>query len=347
MNSFHFSASILNFGALRLVLLSSALCLAALAPAACGDSTNCTPGQSISCAGNGCMGHQVCAADGKAYGECQCDSSQSQFPAKGPSSGLIGAACTGAPDCRGFDCLAADSKVINGSGPSAGICLARCIPEHDFCKELDARSKCIVVDNGGTTANTLDDIAYCLPGCQMGTQANDLDKCRGRVDMVCSESLLGSGTGYCIPACRADLDCAGRHCNLESGLCQDTAPAGDPIGAACTPGQATSCSGKCVDEGAAYAECTGSCSFGTPGCGQNDNTLPLKFYCYKDPSKGLGTAPGSGDLGYCAKLCDRDADCGRTDAACEPQPSLKPKTGRAGVCGSKMLPGGGVRPNSP
>jgi hypothetical protein len=338
------SASALR--ALCALLSGSLVLVPALLPSGCADSTpGCTPGQSIECAGSNCTGYQVCNADGKSYGMCMCgDPRPGTFPATGPTSGLIGAACTSAANCRpGFDCLTSDSGLINGEGPSAGICLAKCLPEHDFCKDLDARSKCIVLSDGGTPNDKLDDVSYCLPGCQLGTQPNELDKCRNRVDLVCAESPAGSGVGYCRPACRSDLDCAGRSCDLGTGLCGD-ARAGDRIGAACDPDAASAtCAGACTAHGASYAECSGVCSYGTPGCGQSDTRLPLENFCFLDPSSNSG----NGDLGYCARLCDCDDDCDRPDAVCEPQPTLTSKTGRSGVCGSRMFSTGTPRRNTP
>jgi hypothetical protein len=243
-----------------------------------------------------------------------------------------------------LDCLASNSRLIHGQGPSAGICLSKCIPEHDFCKDLDARSKCVVLYDGGTPADTLDDISYCLPGCKLGTQANELDKCRRRVDLVCSETPTGSGVGYCRPACRSNLDCGDRACDLSTGLCTDIEPIGDPIGAACDPqGTSPTCAGACLPHGGLFAECSGACSFGTPGCGQADTSLPLENFCFLDPSSNSG----DGDLGYCARVCDCDKDCGRPDAVCEPKPALTSKTGRAGVCGSRTFATGTPRGNIP
>jgi hypothetical protein len=338
--------------ALRLLVLFAPCALLVL-PAlvlplgGCGESApGCTPGQSIACAGNGCTGYQVCNSDGKAYGACTCgEPVDPAFPTVGPNSGLIGAACTSAANChKGFDCLTADSTLLEGQGPSAGICLAKCLPEHDFCKDLDARSKCIVLSDRGTPSDTLDDISYCLPGCKLGTQANELDKCRSRRDLVCSESPAGSGVGFCRPACRSDLDCAGRSCDLSTGLCGDSEPVGSPIGAACDPESETStCAGACLPHTASYAECSGVCSFGTPGCGQVSTKLPLENFCLVSPTTGAG----DGDLGYCSKLCDCDKDCGRADAVCEPKPNLMSKTGRSGVCGSKTFTSGALRGNTP
>jgi hypothetical protein len=103
----------------------------------------------------------------------------------------------------------------------------------------------------------------------LGTQPNEADKCRGRLDVVCAEAPAGSGTGYCRPACRGDLDCGSRFCNLATGLCADRAAAGDEIGAECDPdATAATCAGACIEHGTTYAECSGVCSYGTPGCGQ-------------------------------------------------------------------------------
>ena len=85
------------------------------------------------------------------------------------------------------------------------------------------------------------------------------------------------------------------------------------------------------------------CSFGTAGCGQSDTRLPLDNFCFLDPT----STSGSGDLGYCAKVCDCDDDCGRPDAVCEPKPALTSKTGRVGVCGSKIFSTGTPRGNTP
>ncbi len=332
-------------GLVRLGAVSAALLL--VFASACGsEKASCVPGQSISCSLGDCTGHQVCNANGDAYGECVCSGPDAgDFPKTGPHSGLIGAACDSSADCRsGFDCLTVDSKVLNGEGPSAGICLARCLPEHDFCSDLDARSKCIVLADGGTPSNTLDDVAYCLPGCELGTQPNELDKCRGRIDLVCAESPAGSGVGFCRPACRSDLDCARRHCDLGTGLCSDDAQTGDPIGAPCNPGPTvSSCAGGCLDHGTTFAECSGVCSFGMAGCGQESQEAPLDYFCTLDPTVGSG----NGDLGYCAKLCDCDDDCGRSDAVCEPSDSLPAGTGRTGVCGPTTYTSGDPRPNTP
>jgi hypothetical protein len=222
------------------------------------------------------------------------------------------------------------------------LCVLDCARDASVCEAADASSKCVVLDDKGTT-DKADDVAFCLPRCALGDPATNDDKCRGRIDLVCNEDTAGTGLGYCRPACRADLDCGTRRCDLRTGLCSDMPPAGDPIGAACDVGM-SKCAGGCIDHGSNYAECSGVCSFGTPGCGQDPSAAPpYNFFCYLDPS-GRG---GAGDLGYCTRVCDCDDDCARADAVCEPQDSLKAKTGRAGVCASKTFASGGTRPSIP
>jgi hypothetical protein len=199
-----------------------------------------------------------------------------------------------------------------------------------------------VLDPGDTDA-TADDDAFCLPTCTLGDPAPNEEKCRGRVDLVCAERIAGTGVGYCRPACRADLDCGERFCNLATGLCRDTAPSGSGIGEGCDPA-APACAGGCVEHGASYAECSGVCRLNTPGCGQAPKSqAPYDYWCYLDPSR----AGGDGDLGYCARTCDCDGDCGRPDAVCAVDATLQSETGRSGVCASARYASGGLRPGRP
>lgn len=331
-----------------LALLVAAASGGAVLPAGCGNgSTACVPGQSVSCVGNVSCANafQVCKADGSGYGECSCggDAGPSIFPRTGPNSGLIGAACGSSSDCRrGLDCIAKDAQFLAGEGPSGGLCLSRCVPGTSICQAYDANAKCVVLDNNGTPSDPSDDIAYCLPGCKIGDTKTP-DRCRSRPDLVCAESPTGSGVGYCRPACRDDTDCKPRFCDLATGLCSDTAKTGDPIGAACDPNN-SACAGGCVPHLANYAECSGVCSYFEPGaCGQTRTSPPYDFFCYTDAA--IGSGPG--DLGYCARACNCDGDCARPDAVCEPTPDIAAKTGRTGMCGSKLLPSGTPRKNLP
>lgn len=328
------------------LLRKSALALLLVCLLSCGNSRQeCVPGQSAACAGTHCTGHQTCSSDGASYGRCICDGGEDlQFPATGPYSGLIGASCTDATGCRiGLECVDANSRLLEGEGPSAGMCLARCQPNQDQCRGLDARSKCTVLDDGGSPSDPSDDTAYCLPGCAIGIQLTEPDKCRGRADLVCSETVLGSGIGLCIPACRGDVDCDGRFCDLGTGKCGDRAAEGAPIGAACDDEASVRCAGACLVDQAGYSACSGVCSYGTAGCGQGDFEPPLEYFC----AQGAANGSGAGDLGYCVKLCDCDQDCNRTDMICESRAELKLETGRQGICASKMLADGTPRKATP
>jgi hypothetical protein len=256
---------------------------------------------------------------------------------------LLGATCSDDGDCRaGSACLTGASTGIDGEGPSAGLCVVDCARNDSVCEDIDAATTCVVLDNRGTT-DPLDDAAFCLPSCTLGDPAPSDDKCRGRIDLVCAEDTAETGIGFCRPACRSDVDCDGRRCNLRTGLCADALPEGDPIGSPCDPA-ASQCAGGCFEHGGSFAECTGVCRLGTPGCGQGPaDGPPYDFYCYLDPSN----EGGEGDLGYCARVCDCDDECGRADAVCEPRSTLPEGTGRQGVCASATFASGAARPGLP
>jgi hypothetical protein len=307
------------------------------------DGKACIPGQSSQCAGpHACEGYQVCKSDGSGYGECLCgDAGLRPFPPAGQYSGLIGAFCATQDDCRrGLECVAADATSIRGEGPSGGMCLQKCTAAHSFCQEVDATAKCIALDDRGT-ADPSDDLSYCMPGCTLGEQPAKSDKCRGRSDLVCTEYPAGASTGYCRPSCRSDFDCKPRFCDLSTGLCSDGARSGDGIGAACDL-RASHCAGGCISQGASFSECSGVCSYGTVGCGDNGE-LPIDYYCAIAATDGSGP----GDLGYCTRLCDCDDNCARPDAVCEPHPELFSKSARHGYCASKLTPAGSARPSLP
>jgi len=317
-----------------------------LQPACGGEETGataCPAGRSIACTGaEGCAGHQICRDDGSGYDFCVCAGDE-MFPSAGPNSGLLGATCVDDSDCRaGTSCLTTASTGVSGEGPSAGLCVVECARDASICEEHDPGTTCAVLDDRGTS-EPRDDAAFCLPTCEVGDPDANEDKCRGRIDLVCDEDIAGTGVGYCRPACRSDVDCDGRQCNLRTGFCADELPGGDPIGSACDP-EAPECAGGCIDHGSSYAECSGVCRLGTPGCGQTTSDgPPYDYYCYLDPSN----QGGQGDLGYCVKLCDCNDDCERADAVCEPRSSLSEDTERRGVCASATFASGEKRPSLP
>ncbi len=313
----------------------------------CGESKSggCTPGQSVSCAGeNGCTGHQVCRADGQSFDGCICGQ-QNGTPGdggglseKGPHSGLLGAECKSDSDCRkGMTCLGSTTTKIGGEGPGQGMCVVDCSASESDCAKVDPNSVCVQSDPADKGSPS-----FCYPTCTLGNPAPSSDKCRSRGDLACTEKVAGTGEGYCRPACQNDSECAPRHCDLSTGLCADVAPAGAAVGAACT--SAVACTGGCLEHNAAFSECSGACTLGAVGCGQSrEQGPPYDAYCLIEPR-----GAGLGDLGYCAKVCDCDDECGRADAVCSPtEPSTQRDTGRKGVCSARAYADGSLRPDIP
>lgn len=329
----------------KVLLLAPWAVLVAL-PFGCGgedEAGGCVAGQSIACTGErGCAGHQVCKQDGSAYSPCLCGDDpvpDGGFDEMGPRSGRLGAMCNGEAGCRpGLTCLPSTSVAASGQGPANGICTADCRSDESVCAQFDPKSVCQRVDVADR-----DSAAYCFAGCSLGEPGFGADKCRGRSDLACSETAAGSGEGYCRPSCQNDAHCGSRFCNLSTGLCGDARPSGDPVGAACAAEQ-PNCAGACLPHGG-YAECSGACTLGAVGCGESrEEGPPYDVYCLLEPS----TASALGDLGYCAKLCDCDAQCGRADAVCQPLAAqLRSETGRKGSCASKTFVGGSTRPGLP
>ena len=312
-------------------------------PAGCGaEDSGCVAGQSVACAGNlGCPGHQVCKADGSGYAPCKCggDLPDGGFTQTGPQSGRLGAACNGDAQCRaGLTCLTERSTAIDGQGPAKGICTADCSTDASVCAGFEPESVCQAISVGKPGG-----AAYCFAGCSLGEPGFGADKCRGRSDLACSETAAGSGQGYCRPACQNDPHCGSRFCDLSTGLCGDAKRTGDAVGAYCDANQ-PSCAGACLPHGG-YSECSGACTLGAVGCGENrDDGPPYDAFCLLEPS----SLSALGDLGYCAKLCDCDGECGRPDAVCQPLAAQqRSETGRKGSCASTTFVGGSVRPGIP
>jgi hypothetical protein len=340
-----------GFAAAACRLVAAVLVLgAASAAASCTLGSippNCIPGNSTECFGpNGCKGTQVCQDDGYRYRECVCNK-QSVVPpivieagADGKLPNLLGAPCMIDEDCGPeLFCLTPKSQTIFGEGPANGLCVADCAKDATKCTRIDPTGICRTYDDKGTTNSTSDDVAYCTRGCTVGTPAG-LEKCFERPDVACL--ALGSGTtkGTCIPTCRNDADCSPRFCDLASGLCSDGPRTGSPIGATCSATDRNSCAGFCRGTGT-HRECSGYCSNGQVGCGES-GTPPYNQLCLAP----LTTGPwAEGDFGYCRKLCDCDADCGRADSVCSPLPAPQATAaGRKGESRASTTDAGDARP---
>src|SRR5262249_55203826 len=144
-----------------------------------------------------------------------------------------------------------------------------------------------------------DGTGYCGLTCTVGDSVPAAQKCRGRIDVGCA-ALNGTSGAACFPACTSDAGCgAGLHCNYGTGLCQSSAPTGDPMGKACDPNGPNTCAGYCTCTNAACTTgaCSGNCTIGsmTFSCGEKEGTgiCALTF----------SMNPGDGDMGACMGDC--------------------------------------------
>lgn len=240
---------------------------------------------------------------------------------------MLAAACTSDAQCgAGLKCLTASGNDWGNGGAANGYCTAECdTSDNSTCSTLTAGAQCIPTPSGN----------YCMPSCEPGTAS--ASKCRGRADVACDMvtwSNIVSG-GVCRPMCRGDQDCDGRKCLLGDGICVDTLPGTDPIGAPCDPdAEETSCaSGQCIggltDGTTTAGYCTGLCSFGAGGCGSVSPTPASggDGSCFPVFSGG-----GAGDLGMCMQTCNCDADCLSDKYVCAQIPGAKDLLGVEGFC---------------
>jgi hypothetical protein len=176
--------------------------------------------------------------------------------------------------------------------------------------------------------------SYCVQRCQHGGTSASASKCRGRSELACAlVTEQGDITSdACVPNCNTDEECGGGYCDPVFGTCYSTPIVGKPLGAACNPdAPVRECAGWCdvVDNAPAGSGwCVSYCTVGaSPVCGIA-GTAPGAALCLPFASNGIG------DLGYCAPLCDCDADCGVPTVLCLPLAGGNPDpvTGRKGFC---------------
>jgi hypothetical protein len=331
------------------------------------EAGGCVPGQTLPCAwacGAFGSGYQVCAADGRSYGECLCspapdigsmslspegsvtvipprvrpDGAGSLGASGGPvlTAARIGTRCEVSDDCGGgLDCLSEASNAFGSGGPAGGYCTMGCADSAD-CSAVDRTSTCAVIAGR----------SICLRSCQSQDPAEGEAKCLDRPELTCLSSAASgdeepSGEpqfGICAPRCQSDAACGGRLCDLASGLCTDTRRPGAAPGAACAE-PAVCASGLCLG---ATAEspglCSSFCTLGVPGCGYDGSEAVIGAACL------LAQVPGEGegDSGLCFALCDLDSECSGEGFLCVPEPAAA-ESGRSGVC----LPASFVAPEEP
>jgi hypothetical protein len=318
------------------------------------DPTRCVPGQTLACmgacSGGISAGYQVCAEDGRSYGQCVCPpggGGERPFisiapgtvllsPEGGPrirlpdprpigeepvEPGLVGAPCAADADCEGsLSCLTSSSTLIAGGGVAGGYCTADCTSNAD-CTRIDPISACYAL--GGQN--------MCVRLCLSQTPGENEPKCLFRPDLTCvSEAILNNTpptgerqVGICAPQCQSDASCGGRTCDLARGLCMDTPRPGAPIGGACEV--AADCgSGVCLGlTEETERACSAFCTLGAPGCGfQSGETPGAACMLAQVPGEGVG------DRGLCIEVCDTSADCLEPGSECAPTAASP----RAGIC---------------
>jgi hypothetical protein len=188
--------------------------------------------------------------------------------------------------------------------------------------------------------------ALCFKTCELGPGV--ASKCFGTPHVACAPLFDVGKAGFCRPTCASTKDCAStgagdgpaRKCDVRSGVCVDAPGNADAaLGKLCDAATAPFCNGSCVNvtnrglDGADAARvgasiCSHACVIGDPiDCGES-KTSAFDGACLETPA-----ARGTGDVGYCRKLCDCPTDCA-TAQACVPfgDPGLAAGFGRRGVC---------------
>lgn len=271
----------------------------------------------------------------------------------------LGRACSTSQDCAaGLTCLGADSTELGGAGPAKGLCTADCTADlgkssSSICTAIDPAAVCVDLGAPGSPHGV------CLEGCSAGPDSlTDFDpgKCHGRHELACEpvydSNNVSTGKGYCRPNCNSDADCGGRTCNPRTGLCDDQAAQGLPVGSSCpAPGSdagADPCRGTCGGVvhsfgGAPFTyTCSERCTIGAvPSCGW-DGSGPADAYCVFV----YDANAGRGDQGACGQTCDCNSDCLDPDLVCLPfnNATLESQLGHKGYCGDPLGLDGGTNP---
>ncbi|MEY4551029.1 MAG: hypothetical protein RL685_7224 [Pseudomonadota bacterium] len=325
--------------------------------ASCKDDDSqraCIPGETRQCAGAGrCVGTQACLADGSDYAACDCSGPPRQGTME-PEPGevvtaLVGRRCVTDTNCgEGLSCYTDASNALLGGGAAGGYCTVACTGD-TACAAIDPDSRCSaeVTGSPGVCMRT----CFSSPGSltAAGAQARASlaeNKCLNRPDLVClSEAALGlamfSGSrqsGWCFPQCGSNEECPGRRCDLSRGVCVDTPAAGLELGARCASAQDCT-GGLCIAADAAGAEsfCSAPCVLGQPvGCGYGPTAAVREAGCLGPRFGGFLSDEGIGDSGFCAELCDVDADCVQAASrgwTCTLSDGARERFRRGGICG--------------
>jgi hypothetical protein len=272
---------------------------------------NCTPGETRACQIDElCSGLVTCAADGQAFGACDCGT------AGLVGSGIVGARCDADTACAGGAlCMRADDTLYLGAGgPAGGYCTLPCADTAD-CTALDGASSCQPIGAEGSS--------YCVRTCLSKDPEPGEAKCLNRTDVVC-RSVAAAGVvlvaaerqpGLCVPRCGSDSECpVGTFCRVEAGICAALQAPGLVLGSACEFD--TDCQGNsCEDRVDGIGTCTSPCVLGSlAGCGYAREDSSRDGACLTPVVSAGPFSEGAGDLGFCLEMCDVDADCARAAA---------------------------------
>ena len=302
---------------------------------ACSDSPasparSCVPGETRLCTGpGGCEGAQACLPDGQALDPCDCGTNP------GASSGDAGVTCTasepgcvlpnrlGVPceldgDCGdGFFCWTEAPRQELGftGGPARGYCTLGCTLADD-CQHVDPGAACEVPAGLGR--------GVCVRGCFSKNPEPGELKCLDRSDLACwSTAALGTEPfsivtrqqGFCRPACGSDASCAGRFCDLATGLCSDEARPGAAIGSGCSVDDDCA-TGLCLSPIGGASFCSAACVFGTLGCGFAEASAARSAVCAAPLLGEGGVSEGLGDVGTCLEACEPGSACSSSEWQC-------------------------------
>lgn len=245
----------------------------------------------------------------------------------------IGAACAQDSDCpNGAFCLTSTGNLLFGGNSAVGICTADCTEDTTACDAFES-AVCVNVTSEEQQADASAQVAraLCFERCTIGDGLET--KCHNVAHVACDALDTAASTdGFCRPLCVTDSDCAPAYCDLRYGVCRDSPTTRSlPLGSACDPMASNNdCEGLCVAVSDATGICSHRCEFGdTAEC--IDSTDAQRTTGCLIVSSG-GTLE---DVGYCAPLCDGNADCAAPVEQCRAfsDDLLAQAFGRGGVCG--------------
>jgi hypothetical protein len=316
----------------RLIHIQAAL--AGMAWGGCTESSDaCVAGTSEACMGaDGCRGVIECVGDPPRPGRCTCagdalldggDAAPHKLP--------LGRTCESDAECpSGGFCLAGNSGLVFGGTSAIGVCAADCTGDPGRCDAFDS-AICVDVSAPEEAEGTR---ALCFEACAIG--GGSAMKCHGVSNVVCDPFSDASGDefsaeGFCRPVCVTDEDCPAQHCDRRYGVCRSQATSRTlPLGTPCDPAaEENDCEGLCVRLAEEVGLCSHRCKFGdTAECDAPDAPERAAGCLLVTPEGSLD------DTGYCAPLCDQEAECAAPVNACELflDAVLEQAFGRAGVC---------------